>query len=209
MTPKAPIPGSAERPPLLMGDHPAMHLLNSRATPGGQPMEWIGDGDAFGRWLHDVGVPADDARAAASEAELEDAARRARALREWFRGFVAAHAGRPLTPAALDALEPLNDVLHEDDVYRSVAASDGGLAWRLVSRKSGVQALVQPLAVAIGNLVCDEDFARVRQCDGPGCSIWFLDRTKSGQRRWCSMALCGNRAKASLHRARARTAPPA
>ncbi len=36
---------------------------------------------------------------------------------------------------------------------------------------------------------------RVRKCANPGCVLWFLDVSKNGSRRWCSMELCGNRAK--------------
>jgi predicted RNA-binding Zn ribbon-like protein len=46
------------------------------------------------------------------------------------------------------------------------------------------------------------DFRLIRECEGSVCSLLFLDRTKAHGRRWCSMALCGNRAKAAAHRAR-------
>ena len=46
------------------------------------------------------------------------------------------------------------------------------------------------------------DFRLIRGCEGPVCTLLFLDRTKAHGRRWCSMAVCGNRAKAAAHRAR-------
>ena len=46
------------------------------------------------------------------------------------------------------------------------------------------------------------DRARVRECAGEGCTLWFRDASKTGRRRWCSMAVCGNRAKAAAYRAR-------
>lgn len=46
---------------------------------------------------------------------------------------------------------------------------------------------------------------RVRRCEGEGCAILFLDGSRRGDRRWCSMAGCGNRAKAAGHRLRHRT----
>ena len=45
----------------------------------------------------------------------------------------------------------------------------------------------------------DEDPARVRKCANPDCPFWFLDTTRSGTRRWCSMTVCGNRLKARRH----------
>jgi predicted RNA-binding Zn ribbon-like protein len=40
---------------------------------------------------------------------------------------------------------------------------------------------------------------RIRQCQHPACVLWFYDTTRNGTRRWCSMATCGNRAKAHRH----------
>jgi predicted RNA-binding Zn ribbon-like protein len=45
----------------------------------------------------------------------------------------------------------------------------------------------------------DEQRARVRPCANPDCPFWFLDTTRSGTRRWCSMTACGNRLKARRH----------
>jgi predicted RNA-binding Zn ribbon-like protein len=44
---------------------------------------------------------------------------------------------------------------------------------------------------------------RIRVCASETCSARFYDRSRSGQRRWCSMQVCGNVAKARRHRARA------
>ncbi|HEX8403835.1 MAG TPA: CGNR zinc finger domain-containing protein, partial [Duganella sp.] len=44
------------------------------------------------------------------------------------------------------------------------------------------------------------------QCEHPECILWFYDRTKSHKRRWCSMALCGNRYKAAQFRKRSQGA---
>jgi predicted RNA-binding Zn ribbon-like protein len=48
--------------------------------------------------------------------------------------------------------------------------------------------------------------SRIRVCASPTCSARFYDRSPAGRRRWCSMALCGNEAKARRHRARAKRA---
>jgi predicted RNA-binding Zn ribbon-like protein len=44
----------------------------------------------------------------------------------------------------------------------------------------------------------------VKGCEGPVCTLLFLDRTRARARRWCSMAVCGNRAKQAAHRTRTR-----
>jgi len=199
---------AGERPPLLLADHPALDFLNSRASPAGAEVEWIGSGRALMRWLAAAGFMGPDMPEAATEGPVEKAldavATEARALREWLRGFAAEHAGRELTTAALADLGPLNALLAEDAAYRQVQVFQGALAWTGPRRRGLPQALLQPLASAVGDLVCEADFRRLRRCEGQGCTLWFLDRTKGGRRRWCSMAICGNRAKASAHRRRRR-----
>ncbi|MEQ3550440.1 CGNR zinc finger domain-containing protein [Pseudonocardia nematodicida] len=47
---------------------------------------------------------------------------------------------------------------------------------------------------------------RIRRCDHDACVLHFLDTSRNGTRRWCSMASCGNRAKSNRHYARTREA---
>ncbi|MEU0564044.1 CGNR zinc finger domain-containing protein [Nonomuraea sp. NPDC005983] len=47
---------------------------------------------------------------------------------------------------------------------------------------------------------------RVRRCANPECVLWYLDVSKNGSRRWCSMDVCGNRAKVGRFHQRQRTA---
>jgi CGNR zinc finger len=52
------------------------------------------------------------------------------------------------------------------------------------------------------DLVSGGDVGRVRRCTNPDCNILFLDTSRPGKRRWCSMATCGNQAKKANQRAR-------
>jgi predicted RNA-binding Zn ribbon-like protein len=63
-------------------------------------------------------------------------------------------------------------------------------------------ALLAPLARAAIRLAAEVDPDRLRVCDAPECGRWFVDTSKGGRRRWCSMERCGNRAKAARHRRR-------
>jgi hypothetical protein len=47
--------------------------------------------------------------------------------------------------------------------------------------------------------LCDEDFAAIRACEGHRCTPIFADHTRRRGRRWCSMAMCGNRATQAAH----------
>jgi predicted RNA-binding Zn ribbon-like protein len=45
---------------------------------------------------------------------------------------------------------------------------------------------------------------RIRHCENPRCTMYFVDTTKNNTRRWHDMSTCGNQAKASRHYQRSR-----
>ena len=149
--------------------------------------------------------------------ELDAVAAQARKLREWFRAFIGDHAGQSLQSTALDELSPINRLLARDNSYRQIAAgnlsqedrdtNNAALRWRQDRRWRSLSpdALLLPLAEAMGDLICRPDFEGVKICENPKCTLWFYDISKNHTRRWCSMAVCGNRAKAAAHRARKRS----
>ena len=215
------IPKPGPRPaPFFVGDDLALDFLNSVAAPWGRELEWLADGSDLVAWLEQArAVPAEVTQHFQADAglrALDAVASEARELREWFRMFVGSHAGRPLEPASLEELAPLNRLLAGDAAYRQIALAPppaaavidddghGALRWEPRRHWRTPQALLLPIAEAMGELVCRKDFTLVRKCEGPTCTLWFYDVSKAHTRRWCSMAVCGNRAKAATHRARAR-----
>ena len=114
-----------QRPPaIFVGDALGLDFLNSIATPIDTPIDWIDDGDGLLNWLEQAQlVPADVLKRIRTQAlpgELDKVADQARSLREWFRGFVRKHKGRPLTAKSLAGLEPLNRLLERDDTFKRV-----------------------------------------------------------------------------------------
>jgi predicted RNA-binding Zn ribbon-like protein len=198
-------------PPFFVGHHLALDFLNTIATPRDVPVEWLRDGRDLVDWLEQANeITADVAarfRASKDQRELDGIAGRAREFRGWLRGFVTRHIGKPLTTGAAKALGPLNELLAGDTSLPVVEAAGGEQALRLrrVRRWESPDELLHPVAEAAADLVCSVDFRLIRACNGSVCSLLFLDRTKAHGRRWCSMAVCGNRAKAAAHRARKRS----
>jgi predicted RNA-binding Zn ribbon-like protein len=196
------------RPPaLFIADALGLDFLNSIATPVDTPVEWLDSGDDLLNWLAQASlVPADALKARAKPGELDKVAEKARALREWFRGFVRKHMGRPLTPRALRELEPLNTLLQRDERFSQISRRRHGDADRLelttLRRWRTANSLLLPIGEALAKFVCETDFADVKACEGHGCTLMFADRTRRRARRWCSMAICGNRAKQAAHRDR-------
>jgi predicted RNA-binding Zn ribbon-like protein len=205
------------RPPaLFLGDALGLDFLNSIATPIDTSIDWINDGEGYLSWLEQAHlVPGDvllDVRRRALPGELDKIADQARSLREWFRGFVHQHKGRPLTTTeALAELEPLNRLLERDEIFNRIAARSMGQSpfdLQVVRRWRTPDSLLLPVGAALAQLVCAEDFSYVKACEGPTCTLFFVDHTRGHARRWCSMAICGNRSKQAAHRTRLRARQP-
>jgi predicted RNA-binding Zn ribbon-like protein len=205
--------------PIFIADATGLDFLNSLATPVDTQVEGIGTGEDLLSWLLQAGlVPLEaiaDLRRTAVPGEFDTVAAQARKLREWFRGFVKAHKGKQLKPRVLRELEPLNRVLMRDEEFGQVVARNKtgragddespslALAWKAQRRWRSPDALLFPIAKAMARLVCEEDFQQVKACEGHRCTLMFVDRTRGRARRWCSMSVCGNRAKQAAHRERA------
>ncbi|MYS19340.1 Conserved protein containing a Zn-ribbon-like motif, possibly RNA-binding [Streptomyces sp. DvalAA-14] len=213
-------------PALFLADTPGLDFLNSIATPVDTRIDWIEDGEGLLAWLEQAGlVPPRtlaELREQAMPGELDAVAAQARGLRETFRTFVQEHRGAPLTAEALPELAPLNRLLARDEGFLQLgvaedttgdtagdAAGDAagdrataGLRIRTMRRWRSPDSLLLPIGEALAGLVSEEDFTDVKACEGPACTLMFVDRTRGRVRRWCSMAICGNRAKQAAHRSR-------
>jgi predicted RNA-binding Zn ribbon-like protein len=199
-----------------LADHPGLDFLNSTGISGRNRIELLGDGQAYLTWLRlEHLIDASDADVVVgrfSPAEVDAAAAEAVALREWLRPVVAAWAGASASPMfPRHVRDHLNEILATDHQYRQLdETGDGAPVLRTRRHWEQARQLLVPPAEAAAQLLNVGDPALVRNCEGHACTLWFYDRTKSHRRRWCSMAVCGNREKSRNHRARGRTkiSPP-
>lgn len=200
-------------PAFFIGDSIALDFLNSIASPVDVPVEWLGDGKAFMAWLRQSelvpGPVLDEMLANALPGELDAVAGQARALRGWFRKFVEKHMGEALPRGSLKALEPINRILVRDARFKEITLSDaaratdtGPFVVRETRNWTSPETLLIPIAEAMAQLVADVDFKDIKGCEGHACTLLFVDKTKRRARRWCSMAVCGNRAKVAAFRKR-------
>jgi predicted RNA-binding Zn ribbon-like protein len=196
-------------PAIFVGSALGLDFLNSIATPVDIVIDWLDDGEGYLSWLKQGRLVPDgvlrDIEARALPGELDEVADQARRLREWFRGFVGRHKGRPLTAEALTELAPLNRLLERDETFSRITchpAAQSRFQLEVLRRWRSPEALLLPVAEALAQLVCIQDFSHVRSCEGPSCTLVFADNTRGQARRWCSMALCGNRAKQAAYRNR-------
>lgn len=207
---------------LLLADHLALDLLNTEARSDGAAVDYWRSGDDVRAWLARQGVVAAqqaggqaDSRASEqgsgqisgqASAQADDAALLARAVtlralaRRLIAGRKASEEGHVNAADEAD-IAALNDYLHAYLGAPHLArGEDGKLALTRTARGDAIASLLGPVAEAVAQLLVEGDFTLVRQCEHPDCILWFYDRTKSHKRRWCSMALCGNRYKAAQFR---------
>jgi predicted RNA-binding Zn ribbon-like protein len=202
-----------------------LDVLNSLARPVDELIDWWSNGDDLLSWMKQAELLTDDeiavVRLNMSAKELDRAAANARELREWFRGFVKMHQGKPLRARALTQLGPLTRLLEMDEVFWSLepepvplsqpASSDAsGSSFRLRARRRWrrPESLLASIAEAIAEFISSADFRHVKACHGQNCILFFLDQSRQHGRRWCSMAVCGNRAKQEAHLARRKKQKP-
>ena len=122
---------------------------------------------------------------------------RALELREMLhRLFDAEAAGK--SPAARD-LEMLNRALAAAPARTALRRERGGYGWDVDLKPATALALLAPVLWSAGDLLAGQRLDRVRRCANPECGWLFLDDSRAGKRRWCSMSACGNRAKARRH----------
>jgi len=103
------------------------------------------------------------------------------------------------------ALAIVNESLAAAHAHHRLIVDARGQVAESWSETDELTQLLFPVAIDAWDLLTEPELARVRQCRLPdGCGQLFLDATRSGTRRWCSMATCGNRAKNRTYHRRTR-----
>lgn len=106
------------------------------------------------------------------------------------------------TDLALSTLV-LNRHQRRANQQRRLVAVNGEFGWAWSPTATMDAPLLAVALDGVDILLSPSQRGRIRQCDGINCGWLFVDTSKSGRRRWCSMEICGNRAKARRFRAQA------
>lgn len=105
------------------------------------------------------------------------------------------HVANDRPPAGSD-LEVLNGWIRSAMARLRLADRNEGLAWTWSDFDSELESILWPVVRSAADLLTSDDVSRVGECDGDPCSWLFIDRSRTGRRRWCDMKTCGNRDKA-------------
>jgi predicted RNA-binding Zn ribbon-like protein len=171
-----------------------IRTLRNRGTAGA--VEELVDGHALAAWTAQLGPVAPGPRQTPTPREVSEA----RALREAIHELIAT--ARTSGPGSCGrAARELVNHAASAAVPQPWLEDSGELRWRAEQPVVGVLALTARDAL---DLVTSPALSRVRDCASPGCGATFLDSSRPGTRRWCSMGTCGNQAKKAAYRTRSR-----
>jgi predicted RNA-binding Zn ribbon-like protein len=186
---------------LLVAKNPAIDFANTVVDLGGNPAGTLRSWDDLLAFLEATGTAPPEGIALYREkaqhlsrdcaATFSIALKLRDALRSILESLATGGDARP------DAVEIVNQVLSADSGYNRLVRSRRGWQLARVRETDGTINLLFPIARAAADIVTDAATAGIRKCSNPACLLYFRDR--SGRRRWCSMAICGNRAKVAAH----------
>ena len=186
---------SVEKRGVFLASDSALDFLNTEwPTASGKEDFFETDDDVFS-WLRQAGLASDGVEEVRPSGAL---LRVAQALRAVIRSLVESRkTGK--TPDFSDL-----------NAFLVAAQSHPQLVWtksksavlKTVRTADTAEQILAPVALKAAELFATADFRRVRRCGERSCVHWFLDTTRPGRRRWCSMARCGNRLKVKSYRQR-------
>jgi predicted RNA-binding Zn ribbon-like protein len=191
---------------LFVGNGLALDFLNTSLVSKGETIELMKDAAAAARWMaHADLLPEKAAKMLEQAWERSPRAGKAvielRRFRDRLRAAVFAFEAR--SGVSADFLHELNSLLRTHPVYHLVEADGQGGYTQTVSFEPRLpDDLLGPVVEDTVTLLTEVASSRVRKCEG--CPVHFMDVSKKGSRRWCSMSLCGNKVKVAAYQQRQR-----
>lgn len=188
---------------LFVGNQLALDFLNTRPVKDGEAMELLPDFAALLSWFQTAGLIS-PREVAGFEQQWGESPTTRHAL-EAIRGFreklrkevLEWEQGHTVLRSTIDEV---NRLLVAYPMYTRLKTNGKEISTELYLRPQSPEDLFAPLAHAAAMLFANADRERVRKCDQ--CVLHFVDTSKKGTRRWCSMQLCGNRLKVAAYVAR-------
>ncbi|BBU30330.1 hypothetical protein BTHE68_40640 [Burkholderia sp. THE68] len=182
---------------LLLADDPALDFLNTVARSEDGLYDFLKTDQDVIEWMRAEGFAPSSEISVFKRGALLGAAQN---LRDIIRKLV----HQKKNGKRID-IAPLNSFLSHGKYTIQLSKSKGGMLTMTPSYERGTpeQFLIE-IGVSAAELIARGDFDLIRKCESDDCVLWFYDKTKAHRRRWCSMALCGNRHKVANFRARQR-----
>ncbi len=183
----------SQAPVKLLGGRLAVDFVNS--TPSNAELPWeklVSFLEATRivsteRGAQLLALPRSDPQA--GEALLRKARRLCSALRKAFTAFLRKQRIAP------EWIEPINEILRITEGHDELVSGNGDWKIEFVARDGGLDWLLAAIARSGAEIIAEGGQACLRLCANPHCGLFFCDKSRTHRRRWCSMAVCGNRSK--------------
>ncbi len=177
----------------LLGGRLSLDFVN--ATPPNPELSWdrlihfLNSTDIISpeRSAQLLSLPQSDPQAA--EALLLKTRRLSSALRKVFTAMLRKQR------MAGEWIEPINEILRITEGHDELVGQDGLWKIEFVAREGGLDWLLAAVARSGAEIIAEGLRARLRLCANVHCDLFFYDNSRTRRRRWCSMAVCGNRSK--------------
>jgi predicted RNA-binding Zn ribbon-like protein len=177
-----------ERDPTPPGLRLVRDLINTLDV--GEGADALATADGLAAFAHDHGLTGP----MPAKQDLPDVIR----LREGLRAACLAHTGARVPEETVAGLAALLRRAH----LTLVLDGEGAATLRPAGDLTGAAALTARVAAAVALAAADGTWPRLKVCEAHDCRWAYYDRSPAGRRRWCTMAVCGSRAKMRTYRAR-------
>lgn len=191
---------------LFVGNQLSLDFLNTDLIAEGAAVELLPDPQSLARWAFGAGLTEEGETERLGRAWRRDpragrATQMVKRYRDHLRAAVLSFEQGLGVPSGF--LDELNILLRSRPIFRKVNRDDElGYVQAASFVLQQPDDLLGPLAEATMMLFTAAPAERIRKCEG--CPVHFLDISKKGSRRWCSMNLCGNRIKVAAYQRRKR-----
>ncbi len=190
---------------LFVANDPSLDFVNTEVILAGVRTDLLQSFGDLTQWFEQANLAsaAEMQRLAKIWADTSDAKaalQAARTLRSVLRNAMERVAGTGRIPG--DLANVLTKELQQPRLATDVVHSQGRLKTKPHWVLGKPRDLVVPVAHYAASFFATADYSAVRKCENPECILFFYDTSKNHSRRWCSMELCGNRAKAAAFRER-------
>ena len=181
-----------------IGNNLSLDFINTLIAENGAPKDLLQDFNDFAAWA--IGANLLETSQAERllkdwNAELETALTDALEFREVLREMFVGLTHRKAVKTA--AIAAINREIQNKTGAAEIRQTENGFEKSFRADYQKPLQLLAPIAESAADLLCYGDLSLVKKCESSECVLYFYDTTKNHQRRWCSMAACGNRAKAA------------
>lgn len=191
---------------LLVGNNLSLDFVNTKIADGGKPKDLLEDLADIMSWAIAVRlIETNDARRyfaiwnKKSGDLVSEAVDFRLILHELFTRIINGEEVKD------SAIKVINERLDDQTGYTEIMRNEVGFEKRFRADFKEPNQILSSVASSAADLLCYGNLDLIKKCKGENCVLYFYDMTKNHSRRWCSMAGCGNRAKANAFYKRKKT----